>query len=547
MNGSNFTPAPMPVRPPFAVPDVLPAAVPADAATEVELKFQLAPGRRAAVERALATRTAERVHLRARYFDTDDGRLAAAQLALRLRQEGDRWVQTLKGRGDGLMQRLEDEVPLPAAGGTDAEPVPTLEPSRHDGTHAGRALQAALAGGPAPRMVYGTDIRRLKRVLRLGGARIEVALDVGELIAGDARAAVCELEFELLDGPPQALFDLAGRWAARFGLVLDVTTKAERGQRLARGDRLAPVARAEEAALDPRWPLSQARARLVGASLAQALPNASALVGDAGGPDHLHQLRVGLRRLRTMLRAFGPADAARDETLSALFAALGSTRDADVLALTLAPAWQAAGAAGLAPPPPAPVPGADAALAALRAPTTAALWLQLLALATLPRHDAAADDAPWSDAAVAAVARWRRPLRRGLRQWQGLDDERHHRLRKRLKRLRYLLDASAGLWPAKALAAELDALRPLQDAIGHWNDLVVARRHLADRLADADSADRPALHFAAGWLAAQAQAADRGCVKAVKRWRRLPALKPKPMPKPESKRAPAAPKRRPRR
>lgn len=516
----------MPVRPPSAPTDVLPATAPADAATEVELKFQLAPDRLAAVERALATRTAERVHLRARYFDTDDGRLAAARLALRLRLEGDRWVQTLKGRGDGLMQRLEDEVPLPATDGGDADAAPALDLSRHDGTHAGRALQAALAGGAPPRMVYGTDILRLKRVLRVDGARVEVALDVGELIAGDARAPVCEVEFELLDGSPQALFALAGRWATRFGLVLDVTTKAERGQRLARGERLAPVAGAADPMLDPRWPMSQGRSRLIAAALAQALPNASAIVGGADGPDHLHQLRVGLRRLRAVLRAFGPADAARDETLGQLFSTLGATRDADVLALTLAPAWRAAEAAGLPLPSVLPPPVAGTAADALRAPSTTALWLQLLALAMLPRHDGPAEDAPWSAAAVAAAARWRKPLRRRLHDWASLDDAHRHRLRKRLKRLRYLLDFSAGLWTKKSLAAELGALRPLQDALGHWNDLVVARHHVADRLAGAGPSDAPSLHFVAGWLAGQAHAADAACIKAVKRWRRLPGLKP---------------------
>jgi triphosphatase len=566
-------------RPPTTAP--MPGA-----GTEVELKFQLPPARRAALERALATRTAERIRLRARYFDTDDGRLAAAQMALRLRLEGDRWVQTLKGRGDGLLRRLEDEVPV--AGAPDApDAPPPLDPRRHDGTEAGRALRAALAGAPAPTLRYGTDIVRLRRVLRHAGARVEVALDVGELIAGEragegatddasedasegagedaregraaggaraaARAPVCEVEFELLDGPAQALFELAGRWAERYGLVLDVTTKAERGERLARGEALAPVVRATDLAIAPALPLGQARAQMIGAALAHALPNASALVAGAGGPDHVHQLRVGLRRLRTVLRAFGPADAARDEAVARLFATLGGTRDADVMAATLAPAWAAAAAAGLSVPPAGEMPASDAALAVLRAPAAARLWLQLLALAQPPgaappsaaadpgvpggaaTDDTCADDAtPWVGPAAATVARWRRTLRRGLRDWARLDDAHRHRLRKRLKRLRYLLDFADGLWPAKAMAAELGALRPLQEALGRWNDLVVARAHVAALsalAAETAPAHRPALHFAAGWLAREAGLADAACLKAVARWRRLPPLKAPKTPK----------------
>ena len=526
------------------------------AGTEVELKFRLDPARRAAVERALGTRTAERVRLRARYFDTADGRLAAARLALRLRLEGERWVQTLKGQGDGMLQRLEDEVPVPGAAG---EPPP-LDPARHDGTAAGHALRAALAGGGAPRMVYGTEIERLRRVLRHGGARIEVALDLGELVAGDARAPVCELEFELLEGPPQALLDLAARWAGRFGLVLDVTTKAERGQRLASGSATAPVVRASEPLLDPALPLAAARAAMVASALAHALPNAAAVVAGANAPDHVHQLRVALRRLRTVLRAFGPGDEARDEAIGALFAALGGTRDADVMAQTLAPAWEAAVAQGLALPPRHPPPGADGAASALADPATTRLWLRLIALAQPPAgadagagagadgdgdgdRDRNRDEArPWAEAAVATALRWRRRARRRARDWAGLDDPARHRLRKLLKRLRYLLDFSASLWPAKALAAELAELRPLQEALGHWNDIVVARAHLAMRiaLAQADApGDAPpaagvsepglaALHFASGWLAREACAADAGCVEAAARWRRLPALAVRP-------------------
>jgi inorganic triphosphatase YgiF len=432
-------------------------------------------------------------------------------MALRLRREGDRWVQTLKGRGDGLMQRLEDEVPVDGP----ADAVPSLDPARHEGTAAGRALARVLAGGPAPQVLYGTDIRRLRRVLRSGGARIEVALDVGEIQAGERCTPVCEVEFELLDGPLQGLLDLAARWADRYGLVLDVTTKAERGHRLAGGDALPPVARATEQELPADWSADQARAAMVAAALAQALPNAAAITNGRFTPDHVHQLRVALRRLRTVLRVFGPEDAERDEGLAGLFAALGGARDADVMALTLAPAWQAAAASGLPPPATTAAAGPDAAAPALRAPATARLWLQLIALTPAP----AVADASWGPLAAERVRRWRRQLRRGFAAWPTLDDEGRHRLRRRLKRLRYLLDFCRGLWPRKALKRELAALRPLQDAMGHWNDIVVARAHLA-----AWPEPGPAVHFAAGWLAREALAADAACAEAAARWRRLKPL-----------------------
>lgn len=114
---------------------------------ETELKFQVPPEHRAALLQAVATASATTTRLQAVYADTADQRLAAAGLALRLRKEGRRWVQTLKGRADGpggLMQRLEHEVPLPGfAGGAE----PALDPSRHAGTPVGERLLALLADG----------------------------------------------------------------------------------------------------------------------------------------------------------------------------------------------------------------------------------------------------------------------------------------------------------------------------------------------------------------------------------------------------------------
>jgi CHAD domain-containing protein len=161
----------------------------------------------------------------------------------------------------------------------------------------------------------------------------------------------------------------------------------------------------------------------------------------------------------------------------------------------------------------------DGARAALRAPATAVLWLGLIGLAHA--QPAAADDVPWADAARPVLRRWHRRARRLARDWPALDEASRHRLRKQLKRLRYLLEFCAPLWPRKAVRRQLAALRPLQDTLGHWNDLAVARADLASQAAQA--APDPAALFAAGWLAREAQACDAECAASAEAWR---ALKP---------------------
>lgn len=474
---------------------------------EIELKFQVPPARLAAVRRAVATRSAERIELHASYQDTADARLAAARLAWRVRREGARWVQTLKGPGDGLAHRLEHEVdcaPVPEG------QVPAADAALHAGTPAGRLLARALDGAGPVQQVYATQIVRIRRVLRHGGARIELALDIGEVVAGEHQAPVCELEMELLAGPLAALWSLARSWASRFGLLLDPATKSERAQWLAAGLAARPVARGRDPVLARGLPLDTARAAMVASALAHGLPNAAAVTAGTATPDHVHQLRVALRRLRSVLRALGPADATRDDALRALFTQLGRRRDADVMRDTLSPAWAAAEAAGWPRPPVAEVE--DTAAAALADPATTALWLDLLALAVPPADDGAAPT--WDGVVRHQLQRWRRGARRLAADWDELDTAHRHRLRKQLKRLRYLLEFAAPLLPPRRLRAELAHLRPLQEALGHWNDLAVAREHLA-----AWPQPTPAVVFAAGWLARASQVAEADCRHAVKRWR----------------------------
>jgi inorganic triphosphatase YgiF len=505
---------------------------------EIELKFQVPAGRRAALQRAVATPSARVTRLQAIYVDTADRRLAAAGLALRLREEGRTWVQTLKGRGDGLAHRLEHEVRLPARAGT-----PVIDPSRHAGSAVGAQLQAALrAGGGAPAElveVLRTDIRRTHRRVASGGAVIEIALDAGELLAGGRRATVHEIEFELISGPPRALPALAERWARRHGLWWDVRTKAERGQRLADAVEHVKPTKAAASPLVADADTRSAFAAMVLACLAHALPNLAEIADGAGEPEHLHQLRVGLRRLRSVLREFAPwcGDPERARRLEAdwrePFARLGASRDVDAIAATLLPQLTAAGAPPLAAA--AAETGAAAAPGEIvRSAEVNALLLRALAIA-MPgvdadakadaRADAKADSrvhAEADDAAAAgplvsaAVAPLRRAWRRALADVQHFERAEpaiQHRTRKRLKRLRYAFEFMLPLFPAKAGRRLQRALADAGEALGHMNDL-----HVASLAYEALIHSEPRAWFALGWLAAQR---ERAVADAARRLARL--------------------------
>ncbi len=470
---------------------------------EIELKFQVPAARREALLRAVSTTTARRTRLQAVYFDTPALALAQAGLALRLRKEGRAWVQALKGR-DGLMSRLEHEVPLPAQAG-----VPALDVQRHAGTPAGSALAVVLAAQPGGagelRPLYRTDVMRLHRLVRHGGAVLELAYDRGHLLAGERRQVIDEVEFELKSGDPAALVALALRWVQRFGLWWDVRPKSEQGVRLALGREQVPAVKAQA----PAWHRDQTTPRqaltaALQAALAQALPNAAELASQRGQTEHLHQLRVALRRLRAALRMFAPwsGDAEAALALEAAwrepFAVLGAARDSDVLAQTLQPRLQAAGAPAFDWPQSPPDAGPGDCVRGLGFNT---LLLQTLAFTLRPAPPEAA--APELGAAARKLLRpaWRRLLREADG-FASADIAARHRLRKRLKRLRYAVEFLLPLFRRKPARRQLRAMGAALGALGELNDLEVALA-LCRTLAVA----QPQAWFAIGWLSAQRELA----------------------------------------
>ena len=515
---------------------------------EVELKFQVPPAARKAVEVAVAgSLAARRIRLRAAYFDTSNGALAAAGLALRLRKEGRVWVQTLKGTlPDGTsMTRAEHNVPRAETGAA----VPEIDPQLHADTPVGAALLKVLQGaGGVLVQVIGTDIWRRTRSVRAAGGAVELAFDVGVITAGTAvpprRLPVCELEIELKRGSPQAVVATAQRWVARHGLWLDTRSKAELGHLLSRDDAMAEARRASEVKLSKAMTPAAALDQVLRSCLAQISVNASQIASGRSAPEHIHQLRVGLRRLRTALRFFDGAQLAEamDEVTreqlavdaATLFRQLGQTRDRDAvaepLAIELARALVAVGQSGELPPLAAAAEEVGPTVL-VRQPITQRLMLNLISRAQGDEPEATtrpADSALGASTSGAVASNALLPLRRRLakrlNRWHSqvlvdaqafdtLDDEGRHRLRKRIKRLRYAIEFAASLFDQRAVRRYLKGLRALQERLGTVNDVAVG---IALYSAMAPS-DARAL-FALGWLASQRERALAACKPDLKRF-----------------------------
>ncbi len=511
--------------------------------TEIEIKLQVPVHARSRLEAAVAAGRSQRTHLQATYFDTADRRLAAAGIALRLRKEGRRLVQTVKAAGKGLMERLEHNVDIGPAALQVAGDAALIDPRRHTGTPAGELLERVLAVRPGERAVsliavYRTDIWRRHRALRTNNGTVEVAYDRGVIIAGERRLTVSELEIELLRGKPEAVIDVARRWASRHGLWIDVRSKAERGERLARQEAFgAPIM---SATVNLRRSDSPAKAlqALLGGGLAEVLRNASQISSGSYDDEHVHQMRVGLRRLRTALRLFEGASPGIDghwpQALAEVFRQLGVVRDRDVLLASVLPRLREAGAPlveVLAARRAADRPGNpqspdsksrdraapdDESVRVVRASEFTQLALELqrfvlsgsaharAAIETLPAGGVVADDEQADDAQAdlrrwlaPRLQRWHRQVRQLARQFQNLDGDARHTLRKRVKRLRYAVEFVATIHGRKKVKAYLARLEPSQEGLGRYNDLSVALVQFK-ALVPID----PRAWFALGWLTA---------------------------------------------
>jgi inorganic triphosphatase YgiF len=589
---------------------------------EQELKLHVPKEAHAGVEKELLRGRVTRMRLQAFYFDTPDRDLVRAKIALRLRREGEQWVQTLKMPGENSLSRIEINHDRPS---------PELDLS----VYAAEPFAAVLAKhAPALAISYETDVQRIFRQTRTDLGVVEIALDSGLLRAGALELPISEIEFELKRGQLAAVFALGKKWQQAHGLILDARSKSERGDRLALLDaelktinehkqehqessRRQAIAQfwaartAENISLHPKINAQAALAAVSAECLDQIIRNAAVLaevdtadIYQAGGAEHVHQLRVGIRRLRSAWSFFNgiavlPSEELRAE-IKLHFAKLGGTRDDDVLKETLLPVLSAAGqpplilddgqtpadtenvalsrpfqswlldtlawtvlpVAPVAPPliittapldvdTPAQKPAPAASVSATRslalqardaslqtsrtiqapqdpavvAPATQAQSARTKLVGQVAAHVATQvatevvatasikNQKPLTlrDALVKKLKKWHRRLLEDGLQFDQLEIEPRHELRKLGKKLRYALQFSESLLPTARLKAYRKQLAAVQDILGEMNDLAVAR----DRFIGLRDT-QPSAWFACGWITSRLDALTQDACAAFK-------------------------------
>ncbi len=453
-----------------------------------------------------------RQELYATYYDTPDRALLKIGVGMRVRLEKDCWIQTVKTAGVGLAglhQRREWNVQV-----ENERPVYQALPGelRESGE-----LNKKLFNKLQP--LFNTEFQRDAWEFRDDhGNCVEIALDQGRIQAGDAVAPISEIELELKEGGEvSALYHIAGALLDSVPLNMENASKAQRGHALCDPKPSKPR-KAGKLALNHDMDTEEAFIYMAWDCLNQWQANEPAVM-EGIDPEGVHQMRVGLRRLRSLLSLYKPlippeGYADLREELRWVAGSLGPARDWDVFAENLE--HIRAGA-----PENSELEDLTKKVAAIQAKSytlaqetlrsTRHTRLLLVFSEWLARRQWRESmnkeqrkqlGQPVDKFAARILGKRHKQVRRKGRNLLELSPEERHQVRIASKKLAYGSRFFLNLYPGQTSKSYVAALSDLRDDLGLLNDAAVAG-HLLDDLGLAVEA--PVRHFLHGWYASQNQ------------------------------------------
>jgi triphosphatase len=346
-----------------------------------------------------------------------------------------------------------------------------------------------------------------------------------------------EVELELKRGDAAALYELALRLLDIAPLRIEMRTKAERGFQLLDGAVDAPSpARALPVDLSAKMSVEEALQRIGFDCLAMIMRNEPAALADV--PEGVHQMRIAVRRLRSMITAVRRMLPPQDYEwvgleLKWLAGALGPARNWDMFSIgILAPVKSAllsgSELAGLSRVSEQERRSAhEQAEAAIRSTryTIALLklsrWFGAYGWRDQPVNEySALLMAPIGEVAPNLIARLYKKARVAADRFDELTLKQRHEVRIRIKKLRYTIDVLGSLFAKDEVAKFAQRLKPLQDDLGHANDVSVASELLADlRVLENPTVIGRAAGVVLGWHDRGLADHERKLLKHVRRFR----------------------------
>lgn len=490
---------------------------------EIELKFEMTPKhlRKLRAVRALHRKSLTEERLVSIYFDTAKHKLARNGLSLRVRHDGDKRLQTIKFEGSGgSFKRGEWEHEIKGD-------VPDLRKVR--GTPLAPLLTQNVKRSLKP--IFETRVHRTKIPVSKDGSRIEVAFDTGQVRAGRKSASISELELELKRGNADEVFKLAHEIANVAPAKLALKSKSERGYDLIEG-KAAQAVTAEKIKLQRGTSTADAF-RIIGRSILRHITANEPMV-QRSDSEGVHQVRVGLRRLRAAIslfsKLFGDKQTERIKSELEWLEAreLAPARDLDVYERgTVEPLRRAAPATRgmkeleevLASRRAAAFAKAKAVLDSPRYNFLLLDTLQWLEIGDWAKRSRRYGNRPIERFAADILARRTKRVTKKAKRLRELDPRRRHKLRIAVKKLRYASDFFGHIFTGQKAKKHLSGfearLADLQDRLGALNDIKVHQKLARKLVAGKPTAKLRARAFAAGIASDREQSEIEPLLKAA--------------------------------
>ncbi|GIQ77505.1 inorganic triphosphatase [Bradyrhizobium sp. RD5-C2] len=465
------------------------------------------------------------------YYDTPERLLFQHGMSLRVRRSGKSFIQTLKLSSNGAqpLRRRQWEMPIEGI---------TPDLARFPADEVGDPVAGLSNDGLVP--VFATKVRRHARQLDLPDASVEIAFDEGTIEADARQEVLSEIELELKSGNAGVLFDLGTQLLDAAPLQIGTRSKAERGYALA-FDVAPSATKADLSGITADLVVDDVIALLVGSCWHHLLKN-HAVAEQGSDPEGVHQMRVALRRLRTICALFrrdipAPAFLAINSEAKWLMRQLGKARDWDVFAGTtitrLVSAVPDIDLDGLRKAVEQRQKSSYGTLQSVLADPRCSRFL--LSLGHLVERRSWRNEIDSEALAVLSQPMpvladqilerlHRKTLKRGAR-FRRLDINAQHNLRINLKKLRYAAEFFLPLYASHAPAKRyVKRLAGLQNSLGRVCDIGSTRVLLHTIAQD----DQPALHLGigamAGWLARDQIAVAKALRKSWRRFKTTPAF-----------------------
>ncbi|MFM7083472.1 MAG: CHAD domain-containing protein, partial [Hyphomicrobium sp.] len=354
-------------------------------------------------------------------------------------------------------------------------------------------------------IVYGAD-----------GSEVEIAFDEGIVRALDRSKPICEVELELKTGSPKVLLYIAKKLFSNRSLKFSDLSKAESGYQLINGENtinIKPI-RAHYQKLSSDHNFEEV-ITLIFRSIANQIQKNWDFILIADDPEGVHQLRVGLRRLRSALKLFRPIIDTQglrefDTQARDVGRGLADLRDIDVfLSDILSPVYKTR-ANDLS------FVALKKILVNLRASTLIKVrellqdkkWSSFkLELAMLPevlrysrKKDVIKDfNRPINQLANKLLSKYWKSLTKFGHNLEEMSIEEFHDLRKNLKTLRYSVEMFSSLYPKKNLQNFMKSLRELQNKFGYINDVTLIEKITNVEIKNSDALAQRAVGFLDGF------------------------------------------------